>query len=107
MYRNHQKHIELNSNQLISPSAAHMRQWIGSALVQIIVVAYSAPSHDLNQCWVIVNWTLRNKPQWNLDQNKKYFIHKDASENIVCDIAAILSSGEMSYGRNPALDIIK
>ena len=29
------------------------------------LVAYSAPSHYLNQWWLIVNWTLRNKVQWN------------------------------------------
>ena len=26
-------------------------------------------SHDLNQCWNIVNWTLRNKRQWTLNPN--------------------------------------
>ena len=31
----------------------HMRQWIVSALVQIIQ-NYSAPNHHLNQCWVVV-----------------------------------------------------
>ena len=51
-------------------SAAYMRQWIGSALVQIWLAAYSAPSHYLNQCWVIVNWTRRNKIQWNSNQSK-------------------------------------
>ena len=44
------------------PGAAYMHQWIRSALVQIMVVAYSAPSHYLNQWWV--NWTLRKKLQW-------------------------------------------
>ena len=40
-------------------SAAYMLKWIMSALVQIMSCrAYSAPSHYLNQCWVIVNWTL-------------------------------------------------
>ena len=29
------------------------------------LVAYSAPSHYLNQCWGIVNWTIRNKLEWN------------------------------------------
>ena len=28
-----------------------------------------SPSHYLNQCWNIVNWTLENKFQWNLNQN--------------------------------------
>ena len=30
------------------------------------LIAYSAPSHYLNQCWVIVNRTLRNKLPWFL-----------------------------------------
>ena len=54
---------------------------------------FSAPSHCLNQCWIIVNWTLRNKLQWNLNQNTKLFIHKNASENVGCEMAAILSRG--------------
>ena len=65
-----------------SESGQHwFRQWL---------VAYSAPSHYLNQCWVIVNWTLRNKLQWIFNQNTKPFIHENASEYIVCEIAAIL-----------------
>ena len=39
----------------------------------------------------IVNWTLRNKLQWNFDKNTKLFIQENAFENIVCDMAAILS----------------
>ena len=34
------------------------------------------PSHYLNQCWIIVNWTLRNKLLWNFNQNTKLFIPK-------------------------------
>ena len=60
------------------------RQWL---------VACSAPSHYLNQCWLIVNWTLRNKLQWNLNQNTKLFIYENAFENAVCEMAAILSRG--------------
>ena len=76
------------------PSYAYMRQWIGSALVQIMACRlYSAPSHYLNQCWIIVNWTLRNKLKRNFNQNTKLFIHENASENIVCEMAAILSRG--------------
>ena len=54
---------------------------------------YSAPSHYLNQCWVMVNWTLSNKLQWKFNQNTKLFIHKNASENIVCEMATILPRG--------------
>ena len=42
------------------------------------------PSHYLNQCWVIVNWTLMNKLQLNFHPNTNLFIHENASENIVC-----------------------
>ena len=40
-----------------------------------------------------VNWTLRNKLQWNFNQNTRLSIHQNASENIVCEMEAILSKG--------------
>ena len=92
------------------PSAAYVRQWIGPVLVQIMACCLLAPillmpSHYLNDCWVIVNWTLRNNLQWNFDQNTKLSIHENASENIVCEMAAVLSkewsvkwcNGDMLY----------
>ena len=57
------------------------------------LVAYLAPSHYLNQCWVIVNRTLRNKLQWDFNQNKNIFTRGNASENIVWETVAILSRG--------------
>ena len=48
------------------------------------------PSHYLNQCWVIVNWTLKNKLQWNFNQNTKLLIHENASKNFVCEMAPFL-----------------
>ena len=76
-------HLPLVSRIWVSESGQHwFRKWL---------VAYSAPRHYLNQCWVIVNWTLRNKRQWNFNQNEKKFIHENAPENIVCEMAAILS----------------
>ena len=41
----------------------------------------------------IVNWTLSNKIHWNLNRNSFIFIHENASENIVREMAAILSRG--------------
>ena len=41
----------------------------------------------------IVNWTLKNKLQWNLNHNAFFFIHENASENIVFEMAAILLTG--------------
>ena len=50
------------------------------ALIQIMVVASSAPSHYLNQCWNIVNWTLGNRLKWNLNRNLYIFIQEIAFE---------------------------
>ena len=53
-------------------------------------MTWSAPSHYLNQCWHIVNGTLR-KFQWNLNQNSHIIFQENAFENIVWIMAAILS----------------
>ena len=63
-------------------------------VTHICVDKLTKPSHYLNQCWAIINWTLRDKLQWNFNQNTKHFIHKNASENIVFEMAAILSRGD-------------
>ena len=81
-----------------SPSAPYMRQWIGSAFIQIWFVAYSVPSHYLNQCWVIVKWTLRNKLPWISNQNRNIFIKQNASKEIVCEMAAISPGGDQLTG---------
>ena len=48
-----------------------------------------APSYYLNQCWNIVNWSLRNELQWNLNQNSNIFIEENPFENVVCEMASI------------------
>ena len=86
----------------------------GQHWFKLWLVAHSAPSHYLNQCWVIVDWTRRNKFQWNFSQNIILFIHKNASETNVCEMAAILSRGRWvntlrprQNGRHFADDIFK
>ena len=49
-----------------------MRQWSGPALVQ--VMAY---------CQL-------DKRQWNWNQNTKLFIHDNAFENVICEMATII-----------------
>ena len=46
-----------------------------------------------NQCWIIVNWTLRNKLQWNFNRHIKLFTHENAFENIVCEMAPFCPVG--------------
>ena len=76
------------------PSAAYLRQWIGSALVQKMACRLFGVNPFLNQLWVIVNCTLKNKIQWNFDQNTKNVIFENASENVVWEMAAILTGGD-------------
>ena len=59
------------------------------------------PSHYLNQCLIIVKWTLRNKLPWNLNQNSTILIQENTFENVVCEMAAIFFRGrwvKMSFG---------
>ena len=64
------------------PSAAYMRQWTGSALVQIMACRLFDAKPLSEPMLDFVNWTLRNKLQYNFNQNTKRFIHENASENI-------------------------
>ena len=54
------------------------------------LVACSAPRHYLNQWWLIVNWTLSNKLQWNSNLNTNLFIREKAFQNVVCEMAPIV-----------------
>ena len=38
--------------------------------------------------------SIKNRLQWNWNQNKKLFIHENASENVVCVMATIFSRGK-------------
>ena len=51
---------------------------------------WSAPSHYLNRCWCIVNWTLSNKLQWNFNRNSNIFIKENAFWSVVCEKAVFL-----------------
>ena len=70
-----------------------MRQWTGSGFVQIMACRLVGTKLLSEPCWNIVNWTLVNKLQWNSNRNTKFFIHGNEFENVVCEIAAILSRG--------------
>ena len=47
----------------------------------------------LNQCKLIVNWTLRNKFQWHFIQNLNSFIHENAFQNVL-KMVVILSRSQ-------------
>ena len=74
----------------LRPSDAYMHRLTNHHWFRQWLVAWTAPSHSLNQCWNIVNWTLRNKLQWNFNRNSYIFIQENALENVVCEMASIL-----------------
>ena len=49
----------------------------------------------------VINWTLVNKLQWNINRNLYIFIQENTSENVIWKMAAILSRPQcvkMSFG---------
>ena len=75
----------------LRPSDAYMREPINHHWFRQWLVASPAPSHYLNHCWNIVNRTLGDKLQWNCNRNSNIFIQENAFENVVCEMASILS----------------
>ena len=80
-----------NTLNSLRPSDAYMRRWSNHHWFREWLVAWSAPSHYLNRCWNIVNRTLGNKLQWNLNRNLSIFIQENLFEIVVWKMAAILS----------------
>ena len=64
------------------PSAAYMRQWIGSSLVRVMACRLfgAKPLPEL----MLTCWTPGNKFQWNLNRNSVIFIQENAFEIDVC-----------------------
>ena len=91
MLRKYNKNISRNWINSLRPSDAYIRQWSNHHWLRQWLVAWSAPSHYQNQCWNIVNKTLRNKLQWNFNRNSNIFIQENVFESVVCGKAAILS----------------
>ena len=53
------------------------------------IVTCLTPSH--NQWSLVVSWTHWNKLWWNLNQNSKLFIHKNAQKNVIYKLEVISS----------------
>ena len=73
-----------NGSQFInslSPSDAYMPHLTNHHWFRWWLVAWSVPSHYLNQCWNVVNWTPRNQLQWNRNRDSYIFFQENAFEN--------------------------
>ena len=73
----------------LRPSDSYLRQLSDHHCFRWRLVAWSAPSHYLNQCWNIVNWTLGNQLQCNCNPNSNIFIQENAFKNVGCEMAFI------------------
>ena len=83
--------VSIRLDNGLLPNGQHwFRKWL---------VTYSTPSHYLNHCIDVINWTLGNKLQWKSNQNKKYFhSEKCIWKHRLRDKAAILSIGRWVHG---------
>ena len=63
----------------------------------------------LNQCWNIVNSNLKNELRCNIKRNSCIFIQENVFENVVCEMASILSRprcvNSSAVGNKRELDI--
>ena len=83
----------------LRPNDASMRRYTNHHWFRQWLVAWTAPSHYLNQCWNIVNWTLTIKLQWNFNRNLNIFIQENALEHVVYEMASIFSQPQCVKGR--------
>ena len=76
------------------PSAAYLRRWTRSALVQIMACSLDVtrPLSELMLTYYQLD-TKGNEFQWNFIWNSNIFIQENALGHIVCEMAAIGSKG--------------
>ena len=93
-------------------SAAYVRRWIGSALLQIMVCRLFGTKPLSGQTFRYSEelspgpLVYRNTPQWNFNQNRNVFIHGNTSEYIVCEMAATERELMMLSDHRNALSIL-
>ena len=71
MNRCHVHKTALQFSTALTSTLTHWGQVVQICVSKITIISsdWSVPSHYLNQCWNIVNWTFRNKLGWNLNWN--------------------------------------
>ena len=67
------------------PNAAYMHQWIGSALVRILVCRLFGAKPLSKPMLCYCQLVLSNKFQWIFKQNTKLFTHENVSESVDCE----------------------
>ena len=75
-------HLPLALHVSVGESNQHWFKWW--------LVAYSSPTHYLEQCWVLVNWTIRNELPGVLIKMQYASFTKMHLKNIVWEMVVIL-----------------
>ena len=83
--------VSVECSAQLTPNPKPLTHWVRETHICVDKLSIIASDNYLNQCWNIVNWTLRNKLQWNFIRNSYIFIHENTLENVVCEMASILS----------------
>ena len=68
------------------------RTW--STLVEVMACCLTAPSHYLNQCWLIISEVLLHSQESNFPGNTHDIYLSDVLENFICKIAATYPRGQ-------------
>ena len=76
------------------PSAAYMRQCIGSALIEIMACRLFGTQPLSQPMLGYCQLDPCEQIRWNFNQNTQLFIQENAYENIICEMMAILSRGD-------------
>ena len=83
------QHLKYNTALIHWGRVTHI--CVGNLTIIGWLVAWSAPSHYLNQYWNSVDWTPRNKLQWNVNRNFYICNQENPFENVVWKMPVILS----------------
>ena len=73
-------------DQLFTDFFANLCQTL--TLAQVMACCLVAPSHCLNQCWFIINDTLKNIHIWTNIQNLNIIIPRYSLKNFACNVPA-------------------
>ena len=96
--RRHQAHCDVivmlcqstacNGLNPLWPKNTIWRRWWWSQFIRTMVCWQLVPRYYLNTYWP-VNWSLKNKLQWNFKLTMIIFINENSFQNVVCEAASI------------------
>ena len=78
----------------LRPSDAIWRQRSRSTLAQVMACCLTAPSHYLNQCWLIISNVQWHSSEGNFTRNNSAIDHWNKLENFLAKISFISPRGQ-------------